>query len=247
MNMKKTFIVLASALFVLTLQAQDTADIDDVTTYWVADLAALPEDKQVIYTNNFAAAKRAYSRSSFSKCERYLDVCESLYDKNPNVWNLRASVRIAQQQYEEAVPFLEKVRDISPDDLVVCLNYSLLHLGAGRYQDAIDEVDVLLDELKYKEQMQGLYHSLLFRKFLCLLMLDKEDEARALVRDISPMVPAPLYYYCQSVFAVVDGNRTLALREMSTADKIYSQDAYLNTYKQNIKFSGILKKYSLPK
>ena len=66
--MKKTFTVLASALFVLTLQAQDTADTDDVTTYWVADLAALPEDKQVIYTNNFAAAKRAYSRSSFSEC-----------------------------------------------------------------------------------------------------------------------------------------------------------------------------------
>lgn len=245
--MNRIYAALVLSLSALTLHAQDTADTVDVTAYWVADLAALPEDKQVIYTNNFAAAKRAYSRSSFSECERYLDVCESLYDKNPNVWNLRASVRIAQQQFDEAVPLLEKVRDINPDDLVVCLNYSLLHMGAGRYQEAIDEVDVLLDELKYKESMQGLYYSLLFRKFLCLLMSDKEDDARALVEDISPMVPAPLYYYCRSVFAVMDGDRTLALREMSTADEIYTQDAYLNTYKQNIKFSGILKKYSLPK
>ncbi len=243
--MKKIYAALVLSWSVLTLPAPGIEDIDDVTAYWAADLAALPADKQVVYTNNFTAAKRAYSRSSYAECERYLDVCESLYDKNPNVWNLRASVRIARQQFDEAEPFLEKVRDINPDDLVVCLNYSLLHMGTGRYQDAIDEVDVLLDELKYKESMQGLYYSLLFRKFLCLQMLDKTDEARALVEDISPMVPAPLYYYCRSVFAVVDGDRTLALREMSTADKIYTQDAYLNTYKQNIKFSGILKKYSL--
>lgn len=245
--MKKFYMISALALLAASLPAQDAAETEDVTEYWVADLAALAEDKQSIYTINFAAAKRAYSRSSFSECTRYLDVCESIYDKNPNVWNLRASVLIARQEFDAAVPFLEKVRDISPDDMVVCLNYSLLHMGAGRYEESVDELDVLLDELKYKPDMQGLYYSLLFRKFLCLLMLDKTDAARALVEDITPMVPAPVYYYCQSVFAVVAGDRNMALREMHTADSIYAQDAYLNTYKQNIKFSGLLQKYTLSK
>ena len=210
---------------------------------WVNELSNLPPKQRQIYLNNFDAAKRAFSRGALTQCEQCLDECDAIYNKNPNVWNLRASVQIAQKRFKDAELWLAKVREVMPDDVVATLNYSLLYLGSGRYAQAIEECDTLLLDIKYKEKMDGLRHSLLFRKFLCFIMLDKPEEAKALVADVNPMTNSPLYYYSQAVLAVVAGDRDTAIREMTAADSIYRSDPYLATYKQGINFSGLLQRF----
>lgn len=219
--------------------SEDMPDGDD-SPHWVRDLGELSAVQQQIYTNKFAAAKRAYSSGSQTLCLQFLTECEAIYAKNPNVWNLRASVYIAQKNFDEALIWLEKVRSVAPDDLVANLNFSLLHLGAGRYEQSIEEIDVLIDELKYKKGMDALVHSLIFRKFICLLKLGKVDEARAVVAKIDPMSFTPLYYYSQSMLNYVAGDKKAAARDMAAADRIYRTDSYLQAYKQNIQFSGLL-------
>lgn len=221
---------------------QDDYAIEDVPN-WVNELSNLPPQKRQLYINCFDAAKRAFSRGALTQCEQYLDECEAIFNKNPNVWNLRASVQIAQKRFDDAEQWLAKVREAAPDDVVSTLNYSLLYLGSGRYEQAITECDNLLLDIKYKEKMEGLRHSLLFRKFLCFIMMDKQDEAKALVADVTPMTNSPLYYYSQAVLAVVAGDRDTAIREMTAADSIYRSDPYLATYKQGINFSGLLQRF----
>ena len=216
--------------------------IEDVPN-WVNELSNLPPQKRQLYINNFDAATRAFSRGALTQCEQCLDECEAIFNKNPNVWNLRASVQIAQKRFVDAEQWLAKVREAAPDDVVSTLNYSLLYLGSGRYEQAITECDNLLLDIKYKEKMEGLRHSLLFRKFLCFIMMDKMDDAKALVADVNPMTNSPLYYYSQAVLAVVAGDRDTAIREMTAADSIYRTDAYLATYKQGITFSGLLERF----
>ena len=189
------------------------------------------------------AAKRAFARGSLSMCEQCLDECEAIFSGNPNVWNLRASVLIALKCFADAEGWLKKVREVAPDDVVATLNFSLLYLGSSRYEDALAECDSLLISIKYKKGMDGLRHSLMFRKFLCLVMLDKVDEAKQLVADVTPMTHSPLYYYTQSVLAVIAHDRNTAIREMTAADSIYRTDPYLATYKQGITFSGILERF----
>lgn len=232
----------ALSLLLLTpawASSEDAPDGFDAP-HWVQDLAELSDTQQHIYTNKFAAAKRSYSSGSHELCLQFLKECEDIYAKNPNVWNLRASVYIAQKKFDDALPWLEKVRDVAPDDLVANLNFSLLHLGAGRYEAAIEEVDVLIDELKYKSGMDDLVHSLRFRKFICLLKLGKVEEAKAVVADVNAMTFTPLYYYSLAMLNYVAGDKKAAAKDMAAADRIYRNNAYLQAYKQNIIFSGIL-------
>lgn len=214
--------------------------VDDIPN-WVNELSNLPAAQRQQYMNQFAAAKWAYSKGSLDMCQRCLDICEGIYAKNPNVWNLRAAAHLAQQNFDAAEAWLKKVHTVVPDDAVASLNYSLLHLGRGEFDKCISMCDALLYEIEYKENMEGLSHALMFRKLVCLVMLERVDEARAVVKDITPLTFTPLYYYSQSIFAVVEKDRAKALKEISTADKIYSKDPYLQTYKQAIQFSNILK------
>ncbi|MBQ3525619.1 MAG: hypothetical protein IJA63_05025 [Akkermansia sp.] len=217
-------------------------EIEDVPN-WVNALSNLPPEARGRYISSFEAAKRAFARGSLSMCEQCLDECEAIFSGNPNVWNLRASVLIALKRFADAEGWLKKVREVAPDDVVATLNFSLLYLGSSRYEDALAECDSLLISIKYKKGMDGLRHSLMFRKFLCLVMLDKVDEAKQLVADVTPMTHSPLYYYTQSVLAVIAQDRNTAIREMTAADSIYRTDPYLATYKQGITFSGILERF----
>ena len=79
---------------------------------------------------------------------------------------------------------------------------------------------------------------------LCLVLMDKVEEAKALVKDITPLTFTPLYYYSRCILAYMDKDNARALNEMKTADKIYKNDAYLSTYKQALIFSKLLDKFS---
>lgn len=211
---------------------------------WVSDLSNLPEADRRKYMNNFSAAKWAFSKGALDMCEQCLDECDSVYAKNPNVWNLRASVQISRKQFDAAEIWLKKVRAVAPDDLVANLNYSLMFLGQGKYERCVEECDVLLNDLEYKDNMEGLRHTLTFRKLVCFVLMNRVDDARDLVKDITPMTFTPLYYYSQSVFALVENDRKRALKEMTSANSIYRTDAYLPTYKQALEYSKFMEKIS---
>lgn len=216
-----------------------TEAVDDIPN-WVNEISNLPAGVRQQYMNQFAAAKWAYSQGSLDMCLQCLDVCEGIYAKNPHVWNLRASVHVIQRNFDAAEAWLKKVEAVVPDDLVAVLNYSLLYLAQGEYEKCVSKCDVLINEIEYKENMVELTHCLMFRKLLALVKLERVDEARALVKDITPLTFTPLYYYSQSVFAVLEKDKARALKEMTAADKIYKTNQYLRTYKEALQLSNIL-------
>ncbi len=215
----------------------------DVVSEWVKELSNLPPENRKAYAEAFKQAKGCYAEGRLIECETHLNTCELYTRSNPNVWNLRACALISQQRYDEAEPLLMEVRRYNPQDAMARLSLSLLYLGTQRYEKCIEETDLLIDDIKYKDMMQ-LTRSLMFRKLLCCIMLGHMDAARDVVADIGPIDDSPLYYYSQGVFALVEGNRQQALREFNTADTIYATIGYLSGYKQALNFSGLTEKYT---
>ncbi len=220
-----------------SLQQEEEA-VDESIPEWVRELSNLAPESRSAYTTAFQAAKRSYAAGRMVECEGHLNTCEMYTRSNPNVWNLRASALIAQSRYEEAQQQLDKVLSHDSQDSVARLSLSLLQLGMHRYEECIATTDELLDMIRYKEMAQ-LTYSLTFRKLLCLVMMERMDEARELVADCSPMLDAPLYYYSQAVFLYVEGDRKAALRELTTADSIFRGTGYLSGYRQALNISGI--------
>ena len=144
-------LILASAIALPQLSAQGILPTDggsqsapqieaDVIADWVKELSNLSAEDRALYTSSFAKAKSAYAKGLMAECESHLNTCEFYTTSNPNVWNLRASVRISQQRFEEAKPLLDAVRRFNPQDSVARLSYSLLYLGTGEYETVREPV-----------------------------------------------------------------------------------------------------------
>lgn len=220
----------------------EPAPVDEIAD-WLKEVSNLPAESRAMYAAAFQAAKKCYAQGLLIECESHLNTCETFTRSNPNVWNLRASALISQKRFAEAKPLLEKARLKNPQDAVARLSLSLLFLATQEFDKCIAETDELIDEIRYRDMMQ-LTRSLTFRKFLCLVMMERMDEAKALVSEIGPMDDSPLYYYSQAVFAYLKGDRQGALRELNVADSIYRSTGYISGYKQALEYSGVIEKFA---
>lgn len=212
---------------------------------WLQELSNLPSEQRKLYTNSFAKAKAAYASAKLAECESHLNSCEMIYQGNPSVWSLRASLYIAQRRFDEAEALMEKVVKEQPEDSITAFNRSLLSLGRGDYERCVEQTSELLEKVRFLEGMQ-LQHSLKFRLLLAYLMLGQKDKAEKLVADVTPLDDSPLYYYSQAAFAIYRGDSATAAKEIATADRIYRGEKYLLSYKQNLSSSQLQDKY-LPK
>lgn len=206
---------------------------------WVIELSNLSEEDRNAYLQAFQAAKVAYASNRLPVCESHLNTCELYFTRNPNVWLLRSSVCIQLGQYEKAHAYINKALQSDEASEVAKLNLSLLHMAQGNYGEALLKTDEVLSQLTTAPETFGTHRSLTYRKFLCLIMLGRAEEAKELVADISPIDDSPLYYYCQAALYMLQGNPSAATRELNTADLIFAKDGHLPGYKQNLSLCGL--------
>ncbi len=237
--------LLASMLLASTLlpaqQAQTLDDVKDLPS-WVVELTNIPRDKRERYIRNFNFAKEAYKNSKWLECIGYLNSCELIFNKNPNVWNLLAGAYIEQEQYAEAEKVCRRSLQIEPSNSVVQLNLSSIHLAQGNFQKGYDELTKVLSALNPKKD-SDLYNVLLYRQFLCLIMMDKQQEAHKLVSHTRPMDDTPLYYFTQSTLYIVSGERVKAKGELDSADRIFKNYPLLRAYHKGMMLSGVINRY----
>ncbi len=226
------------------LEGQDENKLDDIRNLpsWVVELSNLPKDAREAYIANFTKAKEAYKESRWLECIALLNGCELIYDKNPNVDTLLAGCYIEQGDFENALEVSLKSLKATPNDTVVQLNLSSIYLGTKQYQQCIDMLDEVLLTVN-KNSQSDIYNILLYRKFLCLLMLGKDSEARELVKHTRPMDETPLYYFSQGTLYLTTGDRLNAKRELDSADRIFSNYPLLRAYHKGLVLSGAIPKF----
>ncbi len=235
-----------SAFCLSNLAAQDRLDeLDDIKDLpkWVVSLSNLSKEKRESYVDQFARAKEAYKGSRWLECLALLNSCEMIFNENPNVLSLKAGCYIEQGDFENAMKVAQESLKINPNDPVLLLNLSSIYLGTAEYEKGIEMLDGVLATVDTKSS-QDIYDILLYRKFLCLIMLGQEVKARELVNHTRPMDETPLYYFTQGALYLVTGNKLNAKRELDSADRIFANYPLLRAYHKGLLLSGAIEKFS---
>lgn len=208
---------------------------------WLVDFSNLDRNDRERYLRAFQNAKTTYQQGQWVACIGYLADCEMIFKGNPNVWNLRACCLMEQKFFEDAAEELKRVRKALPHDPVTVMNLANLYMAQGLYQQSIDTIHELRDMLPF-ETPKDLLYVLDFRELLCLAMQGNIEEARALVKGLTPVSDTPLYYYSQVVFALASGDHMEASRNLRVVNSIFSKGNALVPYQRALELSGITEK-----
>lgn len=242
---KASFLLIALLSTAAVTTAQESLSAthrEELTTMdmpqWLVDFSNLPRDDREQYLRAFNNAKRAYQQGQWVACYGFLADCEMIFNQNPNVWNLRACCLMEQKYLDEAAAELEKVRKVLPNDPVTVLNLANLHLATGKHEESIEVIDNLLPRLPENAPAE-LRNVLIYRKVLSLVLLNRTEDAREVVKHLTALSDTPLYYYSQAAFALAEGNKMGASRYLRIAHNIYSKGNSTVPYQRALELSQL--------
>ena len=210
---------------------------------WLVDFSNLPKDKREQYLTHFNRAKYAYHQSQWIECIAQLAECEIILRGNPSIWNLRASCLLEQKYFKEAEEELLKVLQVEPNDPVTIMNLANVHMACERFEQSLQIVMSLRENLYLQHAADELLYLLDFRALLCYLRLGQKEKARTIATSVSPMADTPLYYYSKAAIALSEGKRADAVHYLSVVERIFANNRACIPYQRALELSGLL---SLP-
>lgn len=198
---------------------------------WLAQLSNLPRAQRDEYIAHFAQAKVALAQGNWVDCDAELTSCEFIFNKNPNIHNLRVVCYIEQKRLDAATEALEKARELLPDDATTLVNTASLHMAKKDYRACIREMTDVLETPSYNIS-QEVRDILIFRVFLCHLMLGQVTQAEEWVSELSPISDTPLFYYSRAAVCLYLRDAAGARRDLQSATNIFSSGNLLIPYQR---------------
>ena len=207
---------------------------------WLIDFSNLTKDARERYLAHFSLAKQAYHQSQWIECIAQLAECEIILRGNPSIWNLRASCLLEQKYFKEAEEELLKVLQVEPNDPVTIMNLANVHMACERFEQSLQIVIPLRENLYLQHAADELLYVLDFRALLCYLRLGQTEKARAIATSVSPMADTPLYYYSKAAIALSEGKRADAVHYLSVVERIFANNRACIPYQRALELSGLL-------
>lgn len=104
---------------------------------------------------NFFYARMLREEGDFDAAIEHLEVVLDQYPKDRVVLNEAGRVRFLQRRYQDAVPYLQRVLEIDPEDLMAHYNLMLSHTGLGNDERALQHQQLYL-RFKADESAQAI-------------------------------------------------------------------------------------------
>lgn len=200
---------------------------------WLAELSNLPRAKREEYIAHFAKAKAALAQGNWVDCDAELTSCEFLFNKNPNIHNLRVACYIEQKRFADAEEEMEKARKLLPSDPTTLVNMAGLHMAKKDYAACISSMTEVLESpalnLTISQEVRDI---LVFRIFLCHLMRGELQQAEEWVSDLTPISDTPLFYYSRAAICLYLRDAAGARRDLQSASNIFGESGMLVPYQR---------------
>lgn len=218
------------------LEEQDMKEIPQ----WLVDFSNLTQKAREQYITHLNRAKLAYHQSQWIECIAHLAECEIILRGNPSVWNLRASCLLEQKYFKEAEEELTKALQVEPNDPVTIMNLANVHLACGRFEQSLQIVIPLRENLYLQHAADELLYVLDYRALLCYLRLGQKEKALAIATSVSPMADTPLYYYSKAAIALSEGKRADAVHYLRVVERIFANNRACIPYQRALELSNLL-------
>ena len=128
--------------------------------------------------------------------------------------NLRGAILTKLGQHDEARELFTSILGTDPNYFPASFNLGEVEFLAGNYEGALE----ILQRIRGRDPRNELVR---FKTIICLLKLEREDEARKIADGLLPAGSTPAWYYAQAVFARQAGDEKTAKKHLQAARAIY--------------------------
>lgn len=143
-----------------------------------------------------------------------------------SVLNLRGAILTKLGRYDEARAIFDSILATDPNFFPAAFNLGEVQFVAGDYTGALET----FERIRRRDPRNELVR---FKSLVCLLLLNRDDEAQKIANGLIPAGSTPAWYYAQAMIAGKAGDQSAAQKHLTAARSIY-QDAGCKLFEESI-------------
>jgi Flp pilus assembly protein TadD len=186
----------------------------------LAQETAAPSDDPLLMQSRLAMVLRQstqhYEAGEYQVALDRLGALQGPLAQDPSVLNLRGAILTKLGRYDEARQLFQSILATDPNYFPTAFNLGEVQFLAGDYESALQSFQSMRRRDPRNEPVR-------FKILLCLLLLDRDDEAQKIANELIPAGSTPAWYYSQAMIARQAGDEKTAQKHLTAARSIYQE------------------------
>jgi tetratricopeptide (TPR) repeat protein len=241
----KALPILALLLFTLPLAAQNESkpnqiDPESLTPNQKAFLN-LPEERRTEFAKHLGEANRLFQQKRIFECIDVLSKASAIFPDSPELHNMRGSCYVELRNFDKALQEYEKAAALSKDNPSIQFNIGEVYFVTKQWQKSYDVFAGVLKQLP--EAAASMARLVEFKQLLCLIRLDRAQEAAVLAEKYDYMDDSPFHYFANAALAYEKKDELKAEEWMAMASRIFNNPAILSSWQDTMIEFGYIKSF----
>lgn len=167
-------------------------------------------------------AVHVFNEKKYDEALKILLEADKANPNDPFVLNFIGAVYSKKKDYPAALSWFQKALDTNPDFFPARFNVGEISFLEKKYAEAYDYFSKMLERDPKNEL-------LLFKCFLCQLLLDQMEDAGKTLKRIKYPGDTPAWYYAQAAWEIKNGRRSKADDLLEAAKYVFNKQTELYT------------------
>lgn len=203
------------------------------------DFLNLPREQRAEFFKLLKLAQKKLSDKSVFLCFETLDKAEAIFPNSPELLSIKGAAFTELRMLDRAMETYEKTLEFLPDSITTQYNIGEVLFANKKWQESHDQFSKVLSKLD--ENQIEFKRMVEFKILLCLLKLDREDEAQKISNQYDYKDDSPFHYYAMAAFKMHKGSPNEANDWVMRANRIFKNPNLLRTWNDGLLEAGYLK------
>ncbi len=235
---------LTLALLISPLLAQEPAAAEEKPAAMLPnqqEFLNMPEERRKEFLKHLGEASRFFQQKRIFETLEELDKAEKIFDKSPELLNLRGSCYVEMRAFDKALTAFRAATELSPDNPSIEFNIAEVLFVTREWQKSHDRFSEILKEIP--ENNIALSRLVEFKILLCKKKLGMDEEAAALADKFDFHDDSPFHFYAQAALAYDDGDLVKAEEWLAMAGRIFRDPNILAPWQDTLVEYGYIKSF----
>lgn len=202
----------------------------------------LPEQQRKDFVAHLQEAGRLFNQKRVFETLEELHKANKIFGKSAETYNIQGSCYVEFRDFVKARKCFDEALKLGPDLAEVHFNIAEMEFVTRNWQACIDKMKLTLTKLPANST--ATIRLVEFKIMLCLIALNKNDEANAMAEKYDPIDDdSPFYYYAQASLCYRDKDLMKAEEWIQMANRVFQNPAIISPWQDTLIEFGYIESF----
>lgn len=241
--MKKTILLALLAATFLPAMAEETAPPKQQLAEWEQSFLNLPETRRTEFLRAIEKARELFGQKRVFETIDELHKARAIFNDSPDLENMFGACQVEFRAFDKAMDHFKRADSLAPDSPNILFNVAEIYFVTKKWTEAeqmFSRILALIGDDKVQLPMARIVE---FKQLLCLIKLDRLDEAKALAGKYDIFDDSPFPYYAEAAIAFQEGREIDAELAVARGNRIFADPAVIAPWQDTLMEYGYIKSF----